>query len=352
MPDRTWNEAKRVRFVTRLLSPTFGLRSVSTIVKYSFTLAIVGFFYVLRMMFDAHLGPYPFLLFFPAVIICSLLFDHGSGIIAAIASAMLGAYILHDQGLLRAQLTGVVLSFPIFLFIALSVEALQETTHILQKTMRVLSLRKEELEQIDAEKDLLIRETAHRVRNDLATLSSMVRLQSRGMTGDGRAAMDTVAHRLAVLVSLHQRLAYEPGSKLGSVNSEEFLSDLINEIRVTMVGIKPIHIDDQIERHIIAHQTGIALGLIMNEALTNAAKYAFIGKPRGEIRVVFRRAGESYNLSITDDGHNTGEIQGTGLGTRLMESMTAQIDGEITVDRTKGTRVCVVFPVNPIARQA
>ncbi|RYD63400.1 MAG: sensor histidine kinase, partial [Verrucomicrobiaceae bacterium] len=185
-------------------------------------------------------------------------------------------------------------------------------------------------------------EAAHRVRNDLTTISSMIRLQKSRVNAECREILETFEHRLTVLVRVHQRLDISRGKI--SVDSNAFLENLIDDLRTSQVGIRDIMIETEIESHMLSHRDSVALGLIVNEAVTNAIKYAFNEDELGTIEVTFYREGKEAILIIKDDGHNTGTIQGSGLGTKLMRSMATQVSGALDVEIDNGTRVTVRFP--------
>jgi K+-sensing histidine kinase KdpD len=146
-------------------------RQTSILVRYGVTAAIVGCAGLLRLALDESLRGYPLLLFIPAVFLSALLFDRGSGFIATLLSAVVaGAYFIEPRGsgFLEARQW-----FPIFVFVLIGF-AISAVTETLRKAVR-------KLERLEKAKDLQLEELAHRIKNDLATVGSLLRLQARSV---------------------------------------------------------------------------------------------------------------------------------------------------------------------------
>jgi two-component sensor histidine kinase len=198
--------------------------------------------------------------------------------------------------------------------------------------------------QMVSDRDVLISETSHRVRNDLTTLASMVRLQKNKLgLARGAEVLAAVEFRLGVLVKVHQRLKSVGGET--SVDSAAFLGDLIHDLKASLIGFRPVQVITNIESHNLPHKSAVALGLIMNEALVNSTKYAFEEDEEGTVLISFKRVDDAYKLAVIDDGiGNDGTIRGTGLGSKLMTAMAQQLNGVLTTTSENGTRIEVVFP--------
>ena len=105
------------------------------------------------------------------------------------------------------------------------------------------------------------------------------------------------------------------------------------------------------EDHLLLQEWAVPVGLILNELLTNAFKYAFPNDRRGAIKVEFRKESDSYSLAVADDGvgmssRPAAEQKGSGLGQRLIRSMVGQLDGSLTAEPAEaGSIVSIRFPV-------
>lgn len=290
---------------------------------------------LLRLSLESIIPGFPILVFIIGILACALLFDRGSGMLAAGLGIAFSVLVTWMSGTLAQNWIGLAVATPIIFSIAAIVEALQEV-------VQQLTFQKAEISRQTKEKDDLLQDAAHRVRNDLSILSAMIRLQ-KGMvkSKESQNVLDTLENRLAVLVRVHQRLFIQRGKT--SVDSRAFFRNLIDDLRVSLIGLGNVQVEAEIESHTLSHQHAVSLGLIINESLTNAIKYAFDPEEYGTIQIDFKRD-EDFTLSIRDSGTNSGVVQGTGLGSRLMSAMAAQVNGKLTVNRESGTEVVVVFP--------
>ncbi len=135
------------------------------------------------------------------------------------------------------------------------------------------------------------------------------------------------------------------------MSTSEFISGLCNELRTSMIGLRPVVVRMEIEDHDVLHDRAVSIGLIVNECLTNALKYAFPDDRAGTVVIRFAREGDTFVLLVKDDGIGIAFEQprssGTGLAQRLIRSMVAQLEGtyDIRPDAgDPGTIVTVRFP--------
>jgi two-component sensor histidine kinase len=116
------------------------------------------------------------------------------------------------------------------------------------------------------------------------------------------------------------------------------------------VDLRPVAVEVAAEPHPLSHQQAVAVGLIINEAVTNALKYAFPDERRGTVSVSFNRLDEAFMLRVKDDGIGFDPERAPrvgGIGRRLVHSMAQQLDGSLTVEPDEGqpgTVVTVTFP--------
>ncbi|RYD85320.1 MAG: DUF4118 domain-containing protein [Verrucomicrobiaceae bacterium] len=330
---------KRNNILLKVVLPSFFTRRWPTWGKYLATTILMVGLLGIRTMVDPFLFSFPVLVFILGVLICAVLFDHGSGILATIEGALLSAYVSWSSDRLQDHALGLVIAAVIMLLIALFIETLHEL-------VIKLATQKETMERAQEEKDVLIRENAHRVRNDLTTFSSMIRLQQNRLgPGPASQALGALNDRLSVLIRVHNRLRIREGHP--SVDSKGFLEDLGSELRESLIGTRPVNLMIQAESHMLSHRTSIALGLILNELLTNALKYAFAERETGDVRVSFWCADDAFHLSVEDDGAgDDGTVKGTGLGQRLIRAMASQIEGTLDFSPSPdgGMRAVLCFP--------
>ena len=219
-------------------------------------------------------------------------------------------------------------------------EELTELRELNEK--RELEKAKRELELQLQQKDLLVREVNHRVRNSLQIVSSLLHLHVPDAQGPEAAKLlRNAAGRVLAVAAVHERL--HTGA-VGVVALDKFLGDLCQDIgRAYDCGAS---INCDFDRADVSPETAIPLALIVNELLTNAVKHG--GFP---CSVTLRTEGNSaLRLAVIDSGkgHMPGQSR-TGLGTRIVEAFSTQLGGRVETKRTSsGFSVELMVPSTPL----
>jgi K+-sensing histidine kinase KdpD len=272
----------------RLFTITASTRAFPAWARYAATTTLVGSALALRLVVFGEGPGYPFLLFFPIVVLAGVLFDRGTGIYAALLSSLLAVwFFVPRRGGLEFETATDLLAAAIYLSITLFVAFLMEALHVafaavtqsrqrLAADAAALADANRRLASSDAEKETLLREAIHRSRNDLQRLAATLHLQiaAADPTTSAREALGEAAARIQALARVKGRL--EQHWHADSVlNSGAFLAGLSEDLREVTIGLRPITLRVQAEAHDIPIGRAIALGLIVNELVVNAAKYAF-----------------------------------------------------------------------------
>jgi two-component sensor histidine kinase len=287
-------------------------------------------------------------LFYPAIILCAVLFNHRSGVLAVALSALAAKVLfLPPTGSLRIETGRVALALSLFILIGLLTAILIEELH---RALRHATLANQKLAAAEEEKDLLLREATHRFKNDLSVIIALLRMQERSIEDPkARAALKAASDRLAVMGRVHERLRRSDGS-VAVVSTDEFIQGLCDDRKAALIGLRPISMQVAVERHLLSQDRAVAVGLIINELLTNALKHAFPDDRHGHVRVSFERVGDEFVLRVSDNGVGTAlrtGAKGSGLGQRLVRSMADQIGGTLDIkpdESGAGTVVTVRFP--------
>ena len=195
------------------------------------------------------------------------------------------------------------------------------------------------------EKDTLLREIHHRVKNNLQVISSLLGLQSRSL--EDKAAIDALTQsrsRVHSMSLIHQNL-YQRDNLTGIQIKEYFeklSASLINTYRIS----DDILIEAEIEDLLLDVDTVIPLGLILNELLTNSLKYAFPDQ-KGLINVQLGQRNDHLELVISDNGVGMDNpeqvLEGEGYGYELVNSLVEKLEGSIEVYSDNGTKVIMQF---------
>jgi PAS domain S-box-containing protein len=196
------------------------------------------------------------------------------------------------------------------------------------------------------EKEILLKEIHHRVKNNMQIISSLLNLQMAYVKDP--EAMEVLREsqgRVASMAMVHEKL-YQT-ENVGTINLENYFLDLIETI---MLNYQYSHVNIKVKSSDITLNidTIMPLGLIVNEIITNSFKYAFIGRKSGEIKLeVINKDDGKYQLLVSDNGVGMPEdieIDGKKtLGLLLVKNLSSQLHGEYIIERKKGTRFIIDF---------
>ena len=198
------------------------------------------------------------------------------------------------------------------------------------------------------EKDILLKEIHHRVKNNLQVVSSLLSLQSDNVIDEhSRGLMLESQDRIRAMALVHERL-YRTGTFMG-IDLADYLADLVNHLQSSH-GSRRVRIDVSSDPISVTLDVAIPLGLIVSELVTNAFKHAFPGDAEGTIRVTARSSpdGECV-LTVADNGQGLPpapeNAKGSTLGLHLVEILVEQIEGRCQITTAGGTRFDVRFPL-------
>jgi PAS domain S-box-containing protein len=196
------------------------------------------------------------------------------------------------------------------------------------------------------EKVILLREIHHRVKNNLQILISLLNLQSRTINDPQIIeALKESTQRIRAMSMVHENL-YR-GSDLAHIDFISYLSTLAKS-QVVFYQLSPgkVTLETTGENILLDINTAIPLGLVMNELLSNALKYAFPGNRKGTIRIDARKTKDRLEISIADDGVGLPDgfdyINSQSLGLRLVHILIEQLSGTIELKKEKGTTFNIV----------
>jgi len=201
------------------------------------------------------------------------------------------------------------------------------------------------------EKEILLKEIHHRVKNNMQVISSLLNLQAK-MIKDvkSRDVIKESQNRVMSIALVHEKL-YQ-SKNLAEIDYLEYLKKIAENL-LQSYGISPktIAIRIHAENIVIPIDKAIPLSLIINEMITNSLKYAFPDNRTGTIVVDIRRDGDRYTLVMQDDGIGLPETvtldQTDTLGLQLVNSLVRQIQGTITLNRGSGTGYTITFTIEP-----
>lgn len=199
------------------------------------------------------------------------------------------------------------------------------------------------------QKEILLKEIHHRVKNNLQVMSSLLRLQFRKSTPEIKGLCEEYQNRIQSMALIHDQL--HRSEDLANIDFYQYLRHLTtNLFQCYGVDGNLVKLHLSAQNIFLALDHSIPLGLIINEMVSNSLKYAFpIGYGNLEIRLTSRDGW--LELMVADDGvgipPNLDIANTDSLGMQLVHGLTAQLEGTLSCDRSSGTTFRVRFPVNP-----
>jgi two-component sensor histidine kinase len=197
-----------------------------------------------------------------------------------------------------------------------------------------------------AEREVLLREVNHRVGNSLQIIASLLHLQaSSAVEGDVKAALTNAMGRVAAVAQVHRRLY--TSHDLNSVLLNQYLDALLEDLRRSAEGNRMSRLTLKAEPIEIDPDRAVAIGIIVNELVMNAVKYAY-PDGAGPIHIVLVSRDDELVLSIADNGvglNVRSDPRSTGMGQRIVAAMAAKLAATVERDPShNGTRIVLCFP--------
>ena len=197
-----------------------------------------------------------------------------------------------------------------------------------------------------AEKELILKEVHHRIKNNMTTIYSLLSLQAGVLTDpDAIAALQDCGRRVLSMMVLYDKLYQSVG--FSSMSVGDYFPVLVDEIIANFPNRESVSIEKQIEDFVLDVKRLQPLGIIINELLTNIMKHAFAEGTAGVITVAVTLQNEQVVLVIQDNGigiPEAGNAAGSaGFGLMLVEILTKQLKGTLRMENHHGTRTTLEF---------
>ncbi len=199
------------------------------------------------------------------------------------------------------------------------------------------------------EKEVLMKELQHRTKNSLNVVASLLSMEKNGLKDKhSQEIFDSTERRIHSIAAVYDQL-YRSGS-LDKINLHTYIQQLTDDLHDSYFPISGlVSIETQLEPIQLDLKRALPLGLILNELITNALKYAFPNGRTGKIHMELTQVNESISLCITDNGVGmdcTAKLEsGSGMGLRLVKMLSAQLNGSFSLECEGKTMACVCFPV-------
>lgn len=204
-----------------------------------------------------------------------------------------------------------------------------------------------EKDQLLTEKEWLLKEIHHRVKNNFHIVASLLEIQSSYLKNkEALSAIRDSQHRIHSMSIIHQKL-YQSDT-LSTIQMSEYIYELVEYLRDSYAIREKVAFSLKIENIELDHASAITLGLILNEVITNAIKYAFANTSNGGISISLNHISDSQILlSIQDNGpglpDDLSDRLGASMGMELLRGLTDDIGGQLSIESNQGTHVKIIF---------
>jgi len=210
-----------------------------------------------------------------------------------------------------------------------------------------------ERESLLAQREMLLREIHHRVKNNLQMMQSLVRLSAARAPPQAEPLFTDLVSRLGALGQLHTQI-YASGNLTG-IDAGAYVANIVDQIDAAFGTLQQrVRIVRRLEPIVVDVDTAIPLGLITTELLTNALRYAFPAGAAGVIHVELRFQAGIVALAVADNGIGLPEVGGSSssTGLRLVRALAKQMKGTFATTTGSGARATVHFPLKKHATSA
>ncbi len=222
---------------------------------------------------------------------------------------------------------------------------------LLQAQQQEISHKNENLQRLLVEQDRLLKEIHHRVKNNLQVIMSLLNSQANALTDKAAlSAIQESQHRVQAMALIHQKLYQNEG--VSRIPMKAYIEEVVDYLQHFYDLPQPVHFQLAIDSIELDVAQAIPMGLIINEALTNALKYAFRDGRSGSVSLSLRRL-ERRQLELTIQDDEVGlptdynPSQSGSLGMTLMLGLSEQLGGALQVKSRPGLKITLTFSKEP-----
>ena len=207
----------------------------------------------------------------------------------------------------------------------------------------------EDLKKSLQEKDLLLREIHHRVKNNLSIIISLLNIQGQRAPSESQLILQQSINRIYSIALVHEMLYSKGGSS--KISMKDYVADITTHIIDSLREYKNIEILNKIEFIQLPLETAIPCGIILNELITNSVKHGFNTGDEGKIEIRMTDIGlKDIELTVCDNGKGYPErppaLKADSIGMYLVEQLCCQLDGKLEHHNDRGACFSLTFPKN------
>ena len=289
--------------------------------------------FTLRLLMQPLTPLSPFLLFIPGLMLVTWLWGRGPTLLyLATTTIVASVYFVPRDELFHFTDPIEVTTSLQFIFVAIPVIYIVER---LVEARGQLDTQLQSITQLSAQQQTLLEEINHRVKNHLQAIIALT------PTGQDER-IDQIRLRMLVLARVYDKLGLRSAG--AKVDAESFLAELTSDLQRSLAPNGLVALDCAVACGPLGSKEAVFLGLIVNEAVSNALKYAF-PEGRGEIHISLHAHSGKRTLIVQDNGAgDAGKTKGSGQGRRLMSRLAKDLAGEVRIGGSPGYCVNVTYP--------
>lgn len=307
----------------------------------------VGLFaaaFVLRLAAEPVLPPgFPFLTFFPAVIITAFVAGAGPSILCAVLSgaAALYFFIPPERSFHIDLPSGVAIAF-FAVICAVDILIIDRLT----STLAALRVEREKALHHANQRDTLFKELQHRIGNNLQSVSALLNVQMRAVTDPAaKRALGDAVQRVGIIADIH-RMFHDPAHADGRID-EDFTRELAERCIATAGAGERVTLTTSVTPVALPQDKFMPVALILTECINNALEHGLGDRDRGLIAITLTRNGEDCELMVRDDGPGLPAgfdlAASRSIGLTVLRAFAGQLDGRFTMTSEGGTVCRLVF---------
>lgn len=319
----------------------------NAIIGYIIAVAAFAIALLMRFALQDVLPPgFPYLTFFPAVILTAFVAGTRPGIVcAALSGVAAWYYFIPPFGAFGVDIpTAFALVFYTFI-VGVDITLF----HFMFRAADQLRSEREVTAQLYERQRTMFQELQHRVANNMSVVAALLNMQKRKVMADpatASSALDEAASRIGIMSSIHRRL-YDPAS--AELPIRQYFDDLGTDL--LRAAKKQANVQFSVDTAAVKLDMDrlMTLSLLVSELMTNSLKHGFAGRPGGNIWLSLHPVeGEKLELIIRDDGHGLpadyDPLSTNGLGTLITQALSQQLNGTLHMEGQGGTTARLLFP--------
>lgn len=254
----------------------------------------------------------------------------------------------NQQFVLISVLVALLALITLTVFIYRNLRQKQKANKIISLQAANLQAQNDIIDQALKEKEMLLKETHHRVKNNLQLVSSLLELQTENITDESaKSALLAAQRRVLSIATVHSKLYGSNENE--AIELSAFVSDLAMRLNNAFINNEQtVHFTNTIPATYLPLDTVVLLGLILNELITNSYKHAFRNMANGIIMVQMEDTGSMYVLRYSDNGPGLADgvfnQPSSSLGLYIVKRLSKQLKGTATYSFDKGSVFTIIFP--------